>query len=259
MLTFVGAGLYDESDITLKGLNAIKDADHVFAEFYTSKLMGTTLDKMEQLYGKKIHLLAREDVEQSPEKVLTLAKDENVVFLTGGDVMVSTTHVDLRLRAMDMGIKTRIIHGLSVQSAVCGLTGLQNYRFGKSASIAFPYKGRVSEMPYDTIKTNKEHNLHTLLFLDIAEKCMTINEAIDILLRIEKNRKEDVVKGIGVGIARAGSENPVVRADYVDGLREYDFGAPLHVLVIPGRLHFLEAEALIKLAGAPPEIESEII
>jgi len=259
MLTFVGAGLYDEKDITLKGLDAIRDADRVFAEFYTSRLMGTTLEKMERLYGKKIRLLTREDVEQSPEKMLALAKDKNVVFLAGGDVMISTTHVDLRLRAADMGIKTRIAHGLSVQSAVCGLTGLQNYRFGKSASIAFPYKGRASEAPYDTIKTNKEHNLHTLLFLDIAEKCMTINEAIDVLLRIEKDRKEGVIKGLGVGIARAGSENPLVRADYIERLREYDLGAPLHVLVIPGRLHFLEAEALIKLAGAPPEIESEII
>jgi len=259
MLTFVGVGLYDEKDITLKGLDAIRDADHVFAEFYTSKLMGTTLGKMERLYGKKIHLLTREDVEQSPEKVLALAKDEDVVFLAGGDVMISTTHIDLRLRAMDRGIRTRIVHGLSVQSAVCGLTGLQNYRFGKSASIAFPYKGRVSEAPYDTIKTNKEHNLHTLLFLDITEKCMTINEAIEILLKIEKDRKEGAIKGIGVGIARAGSENPLVRADYVDRVLEYDFGEPLHVLVIPGRLHFLEAEALIKLAGAPPEIKDEII
>jgi diphthine synthase len=259
MLTFIGVGLYDEEDITLKGLEAVRKADVVFAELYSSKLMGTTQDKMERLYGKKIHLLSRKDVEETPEDILASARDQNVVFLTGGDSMVSTTHIALRLRALDQGIQTRIIHGLSIYSAVCGLTGLQNYRFGKSASIVFPYKDHVPETPYDTIKINKEHNLHTLLFLDIAERCMTINQAIELLFRIERRRKEGVIKGIAVGVARAGSENPVVKADYIRRLQKYDFGPPLHILVIPGGLHFLEAEALIKLAGAPARIEKEIL
>ncbi len=258
-ITFVGIGLYDELDITLRGLKAIKNADIVLAEFYTSKLTGTTLDEMERLYGKNIHLLSRRDVEEGAEDILSNARNQNMVFLTGGDSMISTTHIDLRLRALEQGIQTRVIHGLSIYSAVCGLTGLQNYRFGKSATIAFPYKERVSETPYDTIKINKGHNLHTLLFLDIAERYMTINHAIELLFRIERRRKESVLKGIAVGVARAGSENPVVKADYIEYLQKYDFGHPLHILVIPGGLHFIEAEALIKLADAPSEIEKEIL
>lgn len=259
MLTFVGIGLYDELDVTLRGLEAIKNADIILAEFYTSKLMGTTLDEMERLYGKEIHLLSRRDVEEGAEDILSNARKQNVVFLTGGDSMISTTHIDLRLRALEQGIQTRVIHGLSIYSAVCGLTGLQNYRFGKSATIAFPYKEHVSETPYDTIKVNKEHNLHTLLFLDIAERYMTINQAIELLFKVERCRKEGAVRGVAVGVARAGSEDPVVKADYMEHLQKYDFGPPLHVLVIPGGLHFLEAEALIKLAGAPGEIEKEIL
>ncbi|MBU2618025.1 MAG: diphthine synthase [Euryarchaeota archaeon] len=258
MLTFIGLGLYDEKDITLKGLEAIRDADLVFAEFYTSALAGTTLETMEQLYGKKIVVLSREDVERA-DQILTRAKDQNVVFLSGGDSMIATTHVDLRLRAIDQGIHTRVIHGPSICSAVCGLTGLQNYRFGKSATVTSPYKERISEAPYDTIKANKEHNLHTLLFMDITEKYMTINQAIELLLRVERSREEGVIKGTAVGIARAGSENPMVKADYVDRLQKYDFGPSPHIMVFPGRLHFLEAEALIKLAGAPLEIRSEVL
>ncbi|MDI6640243.1 MAG: SAM-dependent methyltransferase, partial [Methanocellales archaeon] len=83
MLTFIGLGLYDEKDITLKGLEAIKDADLVFAEFYTSALAGSTLETMEQLYGKKIVVLSREDVERA-DQILTRAKDQNVVLLSGG-------------------------------------------------------------------------------------------------------------------------------------------------------------------------------
>jgi diphthine synthase len=33
-----------------------------------------------------------------------------------------------------------------------------------------------------------------------------------------------------------------------------DFGPPLHTLVIPGKLHFMETEALVAFAGLPPEL-----
>ena len=32
MLTFIGLGLYDKTDVSEKGLIAIRDADHVFLE-----------------------------------------------------------------------------------------------------------------------------------------------------------------------------------------------------------------------------------
>jgi diphthine synthase len=260
MLTFIGLGLYDEKDITVKGLEAVRNADMVFAEFYTSHLVGTTIEKMEEFYGKKITVLTREDVEQSPSW-LPLADEKNVVFLSGGDAMVATTHIDLRLRAKDLGIETAIIHAPSISSAVSGLSGLQNYRFGKSTTIPFPYtrkdKTVVSEAPYDTIKMNRRNDLHTLVFLDINREkgFMDIGKAVSILLEMEERRGEGVlVNALAVGIARAGSGSPSVHADYLEKLKEYDFGAPLHTLIIPASLHFIEAEALVKLCGAPSEI-----
>jgi diphthine synthase len=253
MLTFIGLGLYDEKDVSVKGLEAIRDADVVYAEFYTSRLMGSSIEKMEQSYGKKVIVLMREDVEQHPkESVLKDALDRKVVFLTGGDAMVATTHVDLRLRAKQMGIETCIINGASIQSAVCGLAGLQNYRFGKAATIAFPYKNIVSETPYDTIKMNKANKLHTLLFLDIDREkgYMTVNEGIRWLLEVEQRRREGVVAGaLCIGIARAGSPCPCVKAGKIEALESFDFGGPLHIMVIPAELHFLEEEALQAFAG----------
>lgn len=256
MMTFIGLGLWDESDISLKGLEAIKDADVIYAEFYTSRLMGTTPAKMEALYGKPVKVLTREDVEQHPkDSILKDALDKNVVFLTGGDAMVATTHVDLRLRAIKMNIETAVIHGASISSAVCGVTGLQNYRFGKSATIAFPYKNVISEAPYDTIKMNKSSGLHTLLFLDIDREkgYMTINKGIELLLAVEERRKEGILKdAICVGIARAGSPRPCVKAANIEALKSFDFGEPLHIMVVPAGLHFLEEEALEALAGYRP-------
>ena len=261
MLTFVGLGLFDETDVSLKGLKAIQEADIVYLEFYTSRLMGTTIEKMEALYGKKINLLVREDVEQHPDW-LENAKDRNVVFLTGGDTMASTTHVDLRLRADKMGIPTKLIHGASITSAVYGLSGLQNYRFGKSVSVPFPYisaRGNkvITETPYDTIRQNQERGLHTLVFLDIDKDkgYMTVKEALSLLLSVEEKRGEGVMKhAVAVGIAHAGSDSVLVKADFAENTESFDLGEPLQILIIPGKLHFLEASALVHLAGGPEEL-----
>jgi diphthine synthase len=253
MLTFVGLGLYDEKDITVKGLEAIRAADTVFAEFYTSPLGGKTVEKMEEVYGKQIVMLERSDIEEHAEEmILKRAKHQNVVLLSGGDAMIATTHVDLRLRAIDRGIKTRIIHAPSISSAVAGVCGLQNYKFGKSATVSPPYKEVISEVPYDTIRANKERGLHTLLYLDLS---MSINDALRLLEAVEERRGEELLKkSVLVGIARAGSDKPIVKADYLAALKNYDFGELPHVLVVPGELHFLEKEALIKIAQAPEGI-----
>jgi diphthine synthase len=64
---------------------------------------------------------------------------------------------------------------------------------------------------------------------------------------------------IVVVVARAGSKNPLVRADKIKNLIEFDFGGPLHCLMIPADLHFMEAEALVKLADAPKELFKDLI
>src|SRR3989344_7537979 len=109
-LYFIGIGLNDEKDISLKGLELVKKADFVYLENYTSKL-NCNLNYLEELYGKKIILADRKLVEMDAEKtILKQAKDQEVAFLVVGDVFSATTHMDLYLRAKKLGIKTRIIH-----------------------------------------------------------------------------------------------------------------------------------------------------
>ena len=47
MFYLIGLGLFDEKDISLKGLETLKDADKVYAEFFTSRLFGSSFDKIE--------------------------------------------------------------------------------------------------------------------------------------------------------------------------------------------------------------------
>lgn len=46
MLYLIGIGLGDERDITLRGLDAIKQCDYVFLESYTSILPGVDKDEL---------------------------------------------------------------------------------------------------------------------------------------------------------------------------------------------------------------------
>ncbi|WP_048148255.1 diphthine synthase [Palaeococcus ferrophilus] len=260
---FIGLGLYDEKDITLKGLETARKCDAIFAEFYTSLLAGTTIEKVEELIGKPIRRLSREEVELHFERiVLSEAKDKDVAFLTAGDPMVATTHSDLRLRAKEMGVESYVIHAPSIYSAIA-ITGLHIYKFGKSATVAYPEKNWFPTSHYDVIRENKERGLHTMLFLDIKaeqNRYMTANEAMEILLQVEKMKREGVFteETLVVVLARAGSLNPTLRAGYVRDMLKEDFGRQPHVMVVPGRLHIVEAEYLVGFAGAPREILEDV-
>jgi len=248
MLSFIGLGLYDHKDISIRGLQRIRQSDHVFLEGYTSRLQGTSLSEMQECFGKAIRVVGRKEVEQHPEIILDPAVVGEVAFLTGGDPMVSTTHADLRIRAAQRGIRTSLIHGASISSAVCGLTGLQNYRFGKSCSLPFPQKNWAPVTPIEVIGKNLSQGLHTLVYLDIQhDRCMTIPEAVALLEQMGETTGVSIP--LYVGVARAGSDEPVVAAGPAQEVSRVDFGPPLHILVIPGPLHVMEQEYLVLFGG----------
>jgi diphthine synthase len=254
MLTFVGLGLYDERSVTIEGRDAIQEAEAVFAEFYTSQLVAADVADLEAFHDVEIQVRDRAGVEQDPDPILSAGEAGTAVFLTAGDPTVSTTHVDLRLRAHDRGIDTRIVHAPTAQTAASGLTGLQNYRFGKSTTIPFPWAHGADGVPdsvIDTIEANRERGLHTLAYLDIKaheDELMTGSTAAQLLAEHWDG------SALGVVVGRAGSPEPTVRAGRLADLATESFGAPPHMLVIPGELHPIEVDALEAFGGAPREI-----
>lgn len=255
MLTFVGLGLYDERSVTIAGRDAIRGADRVFAEFYTSILAGTTIEDLEAYHDTCIEVRDRAGVEETPDPVLDAAATHDIVFLTAGDPLIATTHVDLRLRAHDRGIPTRIVHGTSAHTAAAGLTALQTYRFGKATTLPFPGTHTPDPVPpsvHDTITDNLDRGLHTLVYLDInvtptTREFLTASDAARTLAETGPDR-------LAVAVARAGSPDPLVRADRLSRLATHGFGGPLHLLIVPGRLDDLEAEALRAFAHAPDPV-----
>lgn len=262
-VVFVGLGLHDELGISLRGLEEVKDANAVFVELYTSLLPKFSKERFEEISGKKLNFVSRRNLEEENGRVILEAANRGkVVLLVPGDPLVATTHVALRLEAEKRGIKTRIIHGASIISAVVGLSGLHSYKFGKSVTIPFPEETKPLT-PYKVIGQNRRLGLHTLCLLDIKaedKRYLSIREALDALLKIEKEQRKGIITldTLVIGIARAGSDAPTVKASTISELLNYSFGEPPYSLIFPGKLHFMEAEALIAFAGAPQKLREAV-
>jgi diphthine synthase len=248
MLTLVGIGLYDEKDLTLRGIEAAKAADKIYIELYTSVWQGKK--RLEKIVGKRVEELKRADLEQHVNKIVAESKTKDIVILIPGDPMIATTHSILIEEAKKGGIETRVIHNASIVSAIAE-TGLHIYKFGATATVPFREKtgGKLPESVYDTIKMNKANGLHTLLLLDITpERSMTASEAIRILVTIEEQRKEGIFTDDTevVVYMRAGSDKPLTVFGKASKLKDEDLGKPPMVLIVPGILHFTEKGFLNK-------------
>jgi diphthine synthase len=261
-LYFVGLGLYNEGDMSFAGMEAAGQADAVFAEFYTSRLPGATLEGLEERIGKPVTVLDREAIETDPEPLLQAAEVGRAVLLVAGDPMAATTHIDLRLRAEARGISTRIFHNASILTAAFTEVGLSVYKSGRVTTLEWPHGSYFPTSPYENIVANSEAGLHSLVLLDIRSdegRYMTASEGAELLLRYEGELGKGVTgdKDLACVVARAGAPDCVRLAGKLSDLAKTSFGPPLHCIIVPGKLHFMEAEALVALTGADPDLVSE--
>ena len=268
MLYFVGLGLFDEKDISLKGLDVLKSVDIVYAEFFTSRLFGSNFKSLEELIGKEINVLNRQEVEEE-NIFLSSAINHDVALICGGDPLIATTHTDFLVEAKKKGIETEVIHGLSIISSAPGISGLQAYKFGKVTTIPFPEENYFPHSPYLAIADNLANNSHTLVLLDIQadkERYMSVNEGLKYLMKVKEdliaNGKEDKVaiheETLAIGIARVGSKDVLVKCGKIKDLITHDFGGPLHSIAIPSKLHIVEAEYLVEICDGPKELLKDV-
>jgi diphthine synthase len=271
VLFFIGLGLGDAGDITVKGLEALKKSNYVYLEAYTSILPGLDRAALVEAYGP-LPLLEggefieadRELVESGCEEMLERAKDQVVSFLVVGDSLCATTHTDLWLRAKKDKIDVQVVHNASIMNAIAAC-GLQLYRFGETVSIPYWTDSWKPASFYDKLVANKKAGLHTLCLLDIKVKeqneenlmrgrkiyepprFMTVAQGLEQLMEIEASKQEGVAADDCqvVGVARLGRQDQEIVFGTCSDLVKVDLHGPLHSLVIPAaELHELELEFL---------------
>jgi diphthine synthase len=243
MLYLVGLGIWDEKDISLKGIETCKKCSKVYAEFYTSS-WGGNLKKLEKLIKKRIRVLARDDLEDRSKALVREAKAKNITILVPGDPLSATTHSSIMDEAIKKKVRVEVVHSSSVFTSIAE-TGLSLYNFGKTVTVVKPSRRYKPDSFYKRIKENMDKGMHTLVLLDIE---MSVKDGLEVLMEIERKRKQKVLSPQGeiVVASSIGSPKKIIRHGRVVELAEEDFPPPA-VIVIPGKLNFFEREFLEKL------------
>jgi diphthine synthase len=250
MLSFVGLGISGFESIPIQGLNAISTADIVYLEQFTSPIGKSDLEKIQNAIKGEFKPAKRWLVEDGNE-ILEAAKGKNVVLLSYGDPYIATTHIELRARAIENKTKTHSIHASSSLTSMIGECGLQFYKVGRIATIMSEMKSLTT--PYYVIYKNLIEGNHTVLLLEYNQDkdfFLDPNDALKGLLETEQGQRRKVITESSYVIvaSRIGFEDQTIISGKISSLAKMNFGKPPHTIIIPGRLHFTESDAL-KLFG----------
>ncbi|CAL4125611.1 unnamed protein product, partial [Meganyctiphanes norvegica] len=277
----IGLGLGDPRDVTVQGLEVIKQCTRVYLEAYTS-IMNGGKENLEAFYGREVIVADREQVEQGSDGLFEGAREGDVALLVVGDSLGATTHTDLKLRAHQLNIPVQVISNVSIINAI-GCCGLNLDKFGETVSIPFWLDGWEPISFADKINRNLRKNLHTLCLLDIKVKeqslenllrgrriyepprYMRVNQAASQLLQIlqrrngkgeDKNESEQsegewllTPESVCIAVVRIGTETQHLAKATLQEMSEIDFGEPLHSMIICSECKAYELEQVDKICA----------
>jgi diphthine synthase len=252
-LSFVGLGL-GARGITLQGVDELKSADVIYLEYYTTPHEPRLLKELARAVGRNPEVVDREFVE-SGSRILSEASSKVVALAVLGDPMIATTHNELRARAIRQGIETRVVHSATIASAAASASGLHSYKFSRTVTVTRESVGKLTQA-YHILHQNLLEGAHTLLLLEYdvqSGEGVSPADAMAGLLLAEGNFKLSVVgeKTFALVLSRIGREDAAHRAGSFEELAKEGYGEPPHCIVIPGKLHFSEVDALAAVFALP--------
>jgi diphthine synthase len=256
MLWFVGLGITGPDSLSEKTQKIISDSDVVYLEQFTSPMPDSDVQKIKQNTKGEFKFAPRWLVEDGKE-ILQNAKSKQVCLLSFGDPYIATTHMELRVRAIQEKIKTATVHASSAITSLIGECGLHYYKVGKTVTIM---SGIPSTTAYYTIFDNLKLANHTVVLLEYNQNknfFLDPKDALQSLLATEKEQARKVISESTYVIvaSRIGQENQKIISGKITSLLSFDFGPPPHSIVIPGTMHFTESDALKVLSECVDEPE----
>ena len=103
--------------------------------------------------------------------------------------------------------------------------------------------------PYNTIFDNLLSKTHSVILLEYSEDksfFLDPKDAFSLLLDAEKTQKRKVIseETFAIVASRIGKNNQKIISGHISNLIKKEFGESPHSIIIPGRLHFTESDAL---------------
>jgi len=251
MLWFIGLGISGAKSIPYEAIEVLSKADIVYLEQFTSPIGKSDLEKIKKMTSGDFRPAKRWLVEDGNE-ILKNAKRKKVVLLSYGDPYIATTHIELRTRAIQDKIKTHSIHASSSLTSMIGECGLHFYKVGRIATIMSDMKSLTT--PYFVIYKNIIEGNHTVLLLEYNQDqnfFLDPKDALSGLIDTEKGQKRQVIESSTYAIvaSRIGFKDQTIISGKISSLNKINFGKPPHTVIITGRLHFTESDAL-KILGS---------
>ncbi|MBI2079816.1 diphthine synthase [Candidatus Micrarchaeota archaeon] len=232
-LTLIGTGI--NFDLTLSAIEELKKCDEIYIETYTNLIEQERIAQLEKLINKKIKVLPRSEVES--DFLVKRARTAKIALLASGDPLTATTHITLILDAKKAGIGVNTIHNSSIYTVAAGKSGLQIYRFGKTATLVNPRPNYAPSSSLEIVRQNQKLNLHSLVLLDTEPKPMEAKVALEMLKEFK----------FAVVLSRLGEKDEGISYGKVVDLpkNEKKLGKSPFTIIIPApKLHPLEEEFL---------------
>jgi diphthine synthase len=181
------------------------------------------------------------------QEILKASKSSTVILLSYGDPYIATTHIELRTRAKLEKIETNTIHSASVITSMIGEAGLQFYKVGRIVTIMNEKKSIIT--PYTAIFKNLIQRLHSVILLEYNQDenyFLDPKDAISSILDVEKEQKRNVVNKntFAIVASRIGFKTQKITSGKFSNLLKVNFGEPPHSIIITGKLHFTESDAI---------------
>jgi len=231
----IGLGL-NENSITKESIGILNKCKKIYLENYTVDFP-YKIEELEKSIGRKVISLDRERVEK--EEFVVDAKKIDVALLVYGSPLSATTHYSALMRCRKEGIKYRIIYNGSIFDAIAE-TGLQIYKFGKTASMPKWIKGKYEPMSFiELVRDNIKIKSHTIILVDIG---LEFEDAIWQLIETIKRNKIDSDKIIVC--SSLGTENSRIYYGKFNKLLDLDVRKPFCFVIPSDELHFTEEEVL---------------
>jgi len=246
MLWFIGLGISGISELSDNTISIIKNAEIVYLESFTSPISENEKIQLENISTGKFKIAKRWLVEDGNE-ILENAKERETVLISYGDPYIATTHLELKTRAIKDKIETKTIHSSSIISSLIGEVGLHYYKVGKVLTIMDEPKSIIT--PYNTIFDNLLNRMHSVILLEYNEDKSFFLEpqnALSMLLSYEEKQKRKIISSETFGIiaSRIGKNDQRIISGNIGNLIKSKFGEPPHSIIIPGKLHFTESDAV---------------
>ena len=246
MLWFIGLGVSGPDSIPKEVGKIIQKSDLVYLESFTSPIYKEHEEDIKNLVNGNFKIAKRWLVEDGQE-ILKAAKNSTVVLLSYGDPYIATTHIELRTRAKLENIETKTAHSASAITSMVGEVGLQFYKVGRIVTIMSEKKSITT--PYRIIFKNLIDGLHSVILLEYNQDenfFLDPKDAILSLLDTERGQKRNVVteNTFAVVVSRIGFKRQKITSGKFTNLLKINFGEPPHSIIITGKLHFTESDAI---------------